>query len=249
MCYLLWFLVVLLEARTVFEKNAQYHAFYNCLQTLGSQFYAHWQHISSFPACPQVIVRVPCNSSVLWKTCWKAVTWKLAHCVSCFAAQSLDFHDLTGRWCIKGCGKVLRIGEQLGLQSQADSRGSVRLPGEWSRTRALSRKYACSNSQYGEGGATFLAWMLYCCEDPVKGLQGLLGAVTRNHTPHSPLTVAKPSQNQLLSLWPPVLFWKQNLLPPAVHYSTASNTRLQLIFQFYFVVRCNNPLIEAEETA
>ena len=66
-------------------------------QTLGSQFYAHWQHISSLQRVPRSQVRVPCNSSAR-EDCWKAVTWKLAHCVSHFAAQSLDFHDLTGRW-------------------------------------------------------------------------------------------------------------------------------------------------------
>lgn len=152
-------------------------------------------------------------------------------------SRVLDFHDLTGRWYqrqqkgVKGELKSLCMVEQVsswmvchGLTGEGVSGYPV------SEHETYHRKYAflsrLSISRRRGNLSSMNALLLWGSSE--RSSQGLFKKVSSGTTdPHDfILTVSALSQNHSCHFWPPVLSWKQNPLPPAVHYSISEQHAL-----------------------
>lgn len=149
---------------------------------------------------------------------------------------------------IKGGRKVLRDGSDAHVCAGAGEQLGSRVTGWQERecqaalwvkrgTWPYHRKYAfCSNSQYLEGGATFLAWTLYCCEDAVKGRLRvcLKRSAQELLTPMTPAWQFQPSLRITLVTSSLLCFSENKTLHhlPSIIPSVSNMHSLQLIFQF-----------------
>ena len=131
---------------------------------------------------------------------------------------------------VKGCAKVLRPGEQWGSRPSWRQRERQATRGLTPRTRGPSQTM-CFSSKFsewrGRGHPSGMnALLLWGSSD--RSSQGLFKKVSSGTTdPHDfILTVAGLSQNHSCHFKPPVLFWKQNPLPPAIHYSISEQHTL-----------------------